>query len=526
LQSNGTSPINFIRALASTATLNTFEWTANGGGFAAGTTPLYVKIANSTAAVNWADTEGANIAGILKLSSNTAANVVDFQSGINLNGNIRTIQVDDNPLTANDSAKISGSIADGSGPGGIIKAGPGLLTLSSPNTYTGTTTISAGNLALGTASALNAASAVSIAGSSNLILNAGSTYAFTNAVSGTGGILVKNPLADGITVTLNGNMDAFTGKITADARVRLNGLESIGNLSNIDVQVNSGGQINNAGGAAFTAKSLSLAGQGWTNATEGPAGALRLDGGATYTGPITLAADAAISSSANGFVSGDITGAYQLQILPVWTGSTQITLSGNNNYASTMVGKNGTVAAVLVAGSASAFGPAGISGPLTLDGGTVKLNGFDFSFANLTNTAQGGLIENGSATPAGITLGADGASTIYSGSIDDGSSAALSLIKAGIGSLTLSGPLSYTGNTAVNGGTLQINSAAATLTTITGTGILNIGPDAHLTATSIQVDTLNIGVTPGLAAVPEPSTLILLFGMAFTGLLLRKRMRK
>jgi autotransporter-associated beta strand protein len=217
LQSNGTSPINFIRALASTATLNTFEWTANGGGFAAGTTPLYVKIANSTAAVNWADTEGANIAGILKLSSNTAANVVDFQSGINLNGNIRTIQVDDNPLTANDSAKISGSIADGSGPGGIIKTGPGLLTLS--------------------------------------------------------------------------------------------------------------------------------------------------------------------------------------------------------------------------------------------------------------------------------------------------------------------GPLSYTGNTAINGGMLQINSTAATLTTITGTGILSIGRDTHLTATSIQVDTLNIGVTPGLAAVPEPSMLILLFGMAITGLLLRKRMR-
>lgn len=527
LQSNGTGTVLFTRNLSATAGGNNFQWTANGGGFAAGAGLMNIRIGFSTTAVNWGDAAGANIAGTLKLSSNTAANLVDFQNAINLNGKTRTIQVDDNPGSTADAAKISGIIANGSGTGGILKTGSGTLTLSAVNSYTGATTISAGDLVLSGYTPLNAASAVSIAASSNLIFNGGTNCTFANTVSGTGGIIAKNSAANGITVTLSGNMNSFTGKITADAKARINGLQTIGNLGNIDVQVNDGGQVNVSTGATFTAKSMSIAGQGWSDATVGPAGALRLDNGATYTGSINLAANAAISSSGNGYVTGSISGPaiYQLQILPVWNGSTQITLSGNNRYGSTLVGKYNDAVAVLVAGSAEALGLGGASGPLTLDGGTVKLNGFSYSFDDLISTAQGGLLENGSATPVAVTLGLYNSNPTYGGGIDDGGPAALSLVKTGTGTLTLSGPLSYTGNTSINGGTLQINSPSATLTTITGLGILSLGPDAILTASSIDVSSLNIGITSGLATVPEPSTFVLLAGLALAGLVLSKGIR-
>ena len=81
--------------------------------------------------------------------SQTAANVVTFQNGINLNAANRTINVDDNPATGADYAAISGVISYGSGTAGIIKTGSGVLLLSGANTYNGTTTISGGAIAGG-----------------------------------------------------------------------------------------------------------------------------------------------------------------------------------------------------------------------------------------------------------------------------------------------------------------------------------------------------------------------------------------
>ena len=84
--------------------------------------------------------------------------------------------------------------------------------------------------------------------------------------------------------------------------------------------------------------------------------------------------------------------------------------------------------------------------------------------------------------------------------------------KLGEGQLTLSGTLSYTGDTTVAQGTLNLTTALntpdATVTVVDGT---------TLNAVSIVADTLVIGgtlPTPNVAAVPEPGTLAMLFAVA------------
>ena len=92
------------------------------------------------------------------------------------------------------------------------------------------------------------------------------------------------------------------------------------------------------------------------------------------------------------------------------------------------------------------------------------------------------------------------------------------LVKLGAGTLTLSGALSYNGNTTVDAGTLTLtvplNTPNARVYVATGT---------TLNATSIVADTLTIGgppmAAPATTPVPEPGTLVLL-ALAGMGLLL------
>jgi fibronectin-binding autotransporter adhesin len=99
---------------------------------------------------------------------------------------------------------------------------------------------------------------------------------------------------------------------------------------------------------------------------------------------------------------------------------------------------------------------------MALNGGTLNMNNFNFSFANLSSTTTGGVIVNVSSSGySTLTVGTDNSSTTFGGTLVGN---ALALSKVGSGQLTLSGANTYILGTTVNLGTLVIANTAGSAT--------------------------------------------------------------
>ena len=132
--------------------------------------------------------------------------------------------------------------------------------------------------------------------------------------------------------------------------------------------------------------------------------------------------------------TGAITGAGGL----TKTGSGTLILSGANTYS----GATTALAGTLRAGRADLFGASSLLG---IGGGaTVDFGGFDQSIGSLSGS---GTLALGFAT---LTIGGGGASTLFGGAI----TGAGRLVKNGGGTLALTGSSNYTGGTTINGGAL------------------------------------------------------------------------
>ena len=149
-------------------------------------------------------------------------------------------------------------------------------------------------------------------------------------------------------------------------------------------------------------------------------------------------------------------------------GAGTLTLSGSSTYT----GATSVNAGTLQAGAVNAFSP--FSAFTVASGATLDLNSF--------NQTIGSLAGAGSATlgSAMLTTGNDNTSTTFSGTI----SGTGSLTKIGSGTLMLTGINTYSGRTAVNGGTLEVDGSIApsSLTTVNSGGTLTgIGTVGNLT---------------------------------------------
>ena len=232
----------------------------------------------------------------------------------------------------------------------------------------------------------------------------------------------------GVTVNTNANNVSFDGVISGSGSITKTGA---GTLILSGTNTYSGGTTISAG--TLSIGSDTNIGSG-TN-TIGNKGTLLLSGNGTYTNDWTLSgAGSAIATDNNNTLSGVLSGNGGL----TKTGTSTLTLTGNNAY----------------------------TGSTTISDGTLKGNiasGTDLSIADSAiydgdNKARsvGGL--NG----AGKILNTNGL-TVQSGTFGGviGNSNT-SLIKTGAGTLTLTGNNAYTGGTTISEGTLKGNIASGT----------------------------------------------------------------
>jgi autotransporter-associated beta strand protein len=406
--------------------------------------------------------------------TNSSSNDQTISMGINLGAN-QVFQSDGNLLlsgalgTSNRTLTLTGagnvSITNTiSGNGAILKAGEGTLTLNGTNTYTGSTTVTAGTLTLN--GGFNNSS-VTVSGG---LLN----QTATGTIAGTGTTFSMT----GGNATLAGN-NTYTGATTISAGTleiastgRLGGGSYAGNIANNGTFIYSGtnsqtlsGIISGTGELTQNNSStLTLSGNNtYSGATTINGGTLQIAstgrlGSGSYAGNIANNGTFIYSGTNNQTLSGIISGS---GALTQNNSASKLTLSGNNTYSGTTTISVGT----LEIGSTGRLGGGSYEGDIANNGTFIysgtnnqTLSGIISGSGALTqNVANSTLTLSGNNTYTGATTISAGTLSISSiGNVGENSAiGAGSIIKIGGGGT--SGYLSYTGGGATTNKTIDLS---------------------------------------------------------------------
>ncbi|HET6409573.1 MAG TPA: autotransporter-associated beta strand repeat-containing protein [Chthoniobacteraceae bacterium] len=175
----------------------------------------------------------------------------------------------------------------------------------------------------------------------------------------------------------------------------------------------------------------------------------------------------------------------------ILTGAGSVTFNAANSIANTTV-NSGT----LNVGHNGALG----GGALATNGGTVNFLTAAPSLANLSGLG-GTIVLGNTAGPVNTTLtvGSNNSSSTFAGVIAQAPGAVGSLTKVGTGTLTLSGANTYTGNTAINGGSIvfEVAGTQTILGSISGVGSITKSGPGSLTLTGVNSYAGTTTVTEG-----------------------------
>ena len=177
---------------------NTYQSTANGDILFSSTTDGAQTLATTTGGdTTYVGAIGGNTA-ILSLTAVTA----DFTAAdIKSNGAVS--------INNSGTGSITGVISDGSSAASLTKLGAGTLTLTGVNTYTGTTTITNGDLSIDGTGQLGSgtyAGAISVGTGDDLIYTSTAAQTLSGVISGLGGVVKE----ENSVLTLSGD-NTFTG---------------------------------------------------------------------------------------------------------------------------------------------------------------------------------------------------------------------------------------------------------------------------------------------------------------------------
>jgi len=382
---------------------------------------------------------------------------------------------------------IASIIANGVGASTLTKDGPGLVTLSSSNSYTGATYITGGTLSISNNNQLgvsstgatmnlrsggvlqwNAATSGTLdnAGANKRAISIGSggggfdvvssgTLTVTGAISATG-MVTKSGLG---TLVLNGGNTMSGGVTINDGTVTQGNTDAISNVSVLSHDIATNNLI--FGNGTAPKLQLNTYNANVTSLVSGNTNAVVENGGATAS---TLTVYNGADNTFAGILR-DGGGAGKL-VLAKTGGGTLFLTNTNNTFSGGLTIYNGVV-------SGTQSGTLG-SAPIVLAGGGLQTSG---SFSNTLTISQNFNPANSAALDYTSTLDTGTGAATFSGAL----SGTGGLIKAGSGTLTLTNATStYGGSTTVSQGTLQIG-ANGTTGSITGASGISVASGANLT---------------------------------------------
>jgi len=319
------------------------------------------------------------------------------------------------------------------GTGGLTKVGDGIFTLSGAGTYSGETLVDGGTLRAGSVNALSDSSAFTVSDGAALDLNG---YSQTiGSIAGEGDITLG---AGTLTAGRNNTSTAFSGDISGTGGFTKAGTGTLtlsGSNNYAGATTVSGGTLRAGGAGAFSDESAFTVD---TGATLDLGSASQTIGSLAGAGTVALGARTLTfgGDDTSTLFEGSITGTGGI----AKTGSGTFTLSGTSGYTGATLIDGGT----LLVDTGSQL--AGDSAFTVSSGAILDLGSSDQTIASL---AGAGGVVLGSGT---LTTGGNQSSTTFSGAI----SGTGGLEKTGTGTFTLSGNNTYTGDTVVDGGVLEV----------------------------------------------------------------------
>ena len=355
------------------------------------------------------------------------------------------------------------------GTGSLTKTTAGTVTLSAANTYSGSTTISAGTLSINSIANFGTASSLGT-GAVTPTISMGATAVLLYTGAGHSSSRVINLTASGATINASGSGSLIlSGGITATNRNLIltgtgNAVESAAIATGTGTLTKNGtGTWQLAAGNTFTGLTTINAGilqYGIGNAFA--SGGITVNGGtldvASYSdavGAVTLITGAitgttgVLSGSSYAMRSGTVSAILGGTGALTKTTAGTVTLSGTNTYTGRTTISAG-ILSVTTIGDGSIAGNIGAAtnaaANLVFGGGTLQYNGTTAS-SNRNFTLTAGTTSVLEITANTLTLA--GASTNTTGA----------LTKTGSGTLLLSGNNLYTGATTITSGTLKLGAA-------------------------------------------------------------------